>query len=281
MSEFSQRLQWARVEYQPGAAPVVFARLSLLGTASDAMGLSGMTGNESVQVATYLAGLRDTCASWNPLAGGPYATMAAFSKTGAPERMLEGNSVYLEKKFKELASRDYRFTPVVGDAPFLKTATRAQDFNPTNGWGRKLALAIDEVLQRMGRSEQGGETPPTVEPAQFARVIPLIVIVTGAAIAVIGSVAVWRYLDPDLRRDIVMVEDAARNYATRLGLWKETGTMPPPSVSETEALSTVESLAKSRSGSDWLWGAGIAGGITLAAVVSVAISKAASGGRAA
>jgi hypothetical protein len=203
--------------------------------------------------------------------------MAAFSKDGSPDRLLEGNNAYIGQKFDELSTSGYKFTAIVGDAPFLKTATRAQDFNPTNGWGRKLALAIDEVLQRLGKSEQGGDAP--VFPSAVALpMLPIIVIVTGAAIAVIGSVAVWRFLDPDLRRDVVLVEDAARNYAERLGLWKTTGTMPPPSESEKAALSTVESLAKSRSGSDWMWGAGIAGGITLAAVVSVAISRAASGG---
>jgi hypothetical protein len=236
-----------------------------------------MTGADSVHVAAYLAGLRDLCASWDTKTGGPWVTLAAFSKDGAPERMVEGSNLYIERQFTALAKSGYSFIPIVGDAPFLKTATRAQNFNPTSGWGRKLALAIDEVQQRIGRSEQGGDVPAQMSPAVF-RAVPLVVIVTGAAIAVIGSVAVWRFLDPDLRRDIVMIEDAARNYATRLGLWKETGTMPPPSVAEQEALSTVESLAKARSGSDWLWGAGIAGGITLAAVVSVAISRAASGG---
>lgn len=279
MNEFSQRLQWARVEYDPGVAQAVFARLSAFGGSSDSNPLSGMTGSESVQVAAYLAALRDMVASWDTKTGGPYVTMAMF-RDGRGEKVLAGTTKSLAGYFTQGTPKDATFTPIVGDAPFRSFAMAASDKNPTDHWGKKLALACDELLQRFGKSEQGGDVPPQMMPTALP-LVPLVVIVTGAALAVIGSVAVWRFLDPDLRRDMVVVEQAARSYAERLGVWKTTGTMPPPSPAEEDALSTVESMAKSRGQSDWLWGAGIAGGITLAALVSVAISRAASGRRAA
>ena len=274
MSEFSQRLQWARVEYDPGVAQAVFARLALFGGA-DSSPLSGMSGGESVQVAAYLSALRDTVASWDTKTGGPYGTIAIF-QDGHGEKVLEGTTNYLSGYFSSGLQKGTVVVPIVGDAPFRSFATSATDVNPSPKWGKKLALACDELLQRFGKSDQGGDVPAQVSNTALP-LVPLVVIVTGAALAVVGSVAVWRFLDPELRRDMVVVENAARSYAERLGMWKTTGTMPPPSPAEEDALSTIEGLAKARGQTDWLWGAGIAGGITLAALVSVAISRASSG----
>lgn len=277
MSEFTQRLQWARVEYTPEAAELAFGKLAMVNV-PDAMGGPGLKGSDTVQVATFFAALRDVCASYDLKSGGPVSSIAAFKADGESIGVLEGGPEYMRRKTTELLKeKNVGMMAILGDAPFRATATHAYDWNPTPAWGKKLALSIDELLTRMGKSEQGGEVPPAFMAADFVTVafpIPLLVIVTGAALAVIGSVAVWRYLDPDLRRDVLVVKQAAEGYAMRLGIWKQTGTMPPPSAVESDALETVERLSKARASTDWIWGVGLFGGIALAALASVAITRA-------
>lgn len=268
MGEIAQHVLWARVAYQPLAAQAALAGLAM---APETQG-PGLNAGDAVQVAVYLATLRDVVASYDPISGGPVATIAVYTKDGAPVCLYETSAdgaVALSQKMSAVGNYGIY---VVGGAPLRNTGPTG----PVPKWGKKLALALDEVLAKIGSAEQG----PT-QPVGFVNTLnvvlpalaPLAVIVTGAALSVIGVVAVWRYLDPDFRRDALLVKQAAVDYAGRLQIFKDTGAMPPPSQNEVSATSTVEAMAKSRSGTEWMWGAGIAGGVTLVALASAVIGN--------
>lgn len=269
---FSQRVQWARVDYSPELAQ---AALGALIVAPEIKG-PGLSAGDSVQVATYLAMLRDVVASFDMNRGGPYVRLALY-KDGKAWRMVEFTGAQ-QALADEMRSKGLVGALVVGDAPFIPPHVRLPDgWTPVPNWGRKLALALDETLIRIGKAEMGPDVP-----VGFAEVTPVVlpialgtvaVIVTGAALAIIGSVAAWRYLDPDFRRDSLLVRQAAENYAQRLSIFKDTGNMPPPSDNEKNAVTTVESMAKSRATTEWAWVGAIAGGLMVGSVATVAIAR--------
>ena len=270
---FSQRVQWARVDY---SAQLAQAALSALIVAPEVKG-PGLSAGDSVQVATYFALLRDVVASYDVRKGGPHAKIALYDKAGKPYRLIEFVGKQ-ETLADEMAKKGLVGALVVGDAPFGNPHVTLPDgWTPVPHWGRKLALALDQTLIQISKAEEG----PNI-PAGFAEIIPAVfpialgavaIIVTGAALSIISSVAAWRYLDPDLRRDSLLVRQAAENYAQRLSIYKDTGNMPPPSENETKAIDTVEKMASSRSTTEWGWVAAIAGGLAVGSVATVAIAR--------
>jgi hypothetical protein len=249
MGELYNRTAWAAVEVVAGQATAAWNGLAAQATVTDRG--PGLNQADAVQVAAELAALRDLVAAWG------YAQVVGFP-TGAPlvasqARLVETFGVtQLEDTANKMAQAGLDATFLVGDAPFIGEK-----------WGRQLALALDRLLVVIGSAEQGPSEQAHVVPGFLpAAVLPLIVIVTGAALSIIASVATWRYLDPDVRRDGLLVRQAAEDYAARLQTFSKTGSMPAPSETEKSAVGTVERLAAARGGTDWGMGAAIAGGMT-------------------
>src|SRR5262245_12227097 len=269
---FTQKVQWARVDYSTQLAQ---AALSAVILAPEIKG-TGLSAGDAVQVATYFAMLRDVVASYDARKGGPHAKMALYTADGKPYRMVDFVG-HTDTLASEMKAKKLMGALVVGDAPFVDPHVRLTSWTPVPNWGRKLALALDQVLIEFSKAEQGPNVPigfaeitPAVLPLALGTVA---VIVTGAALALIGSVAAWRYLDPDLRRDSLIVRQAAENYAQRLSIFQDTGKMPPPSENETKGIDTVEKLASARGTTEWGWVAAIAGGLCAGSVLTVAIAR--------
>lgn len=268
MNAVTQHIKWARVAYQPIDAQAAFARLAVANPTT-----GGLTGAEQVQCAVYLAMLRDLCAANDPVTG-PSARIAAWDSMGAPIGFFELSYSGSTSLAHKLDAEKAHGLLVVGDAPFSRFATSEAVFadgTRVTKWGKKLALACDEIAIRIAKGEEEADAPPLATDTVLP-IAAVIVIVTGAALAVIGAVAAWRVLDPDFRRDALLVKTAAESYGSRLGVYKATGVMPAPSAVEQAAIPAVESMAKTRATTDWLWGAGIAGGLIVGTVVSVAVA---------
>jgi hypothetical protein len=269
---FSQKVQWARVDYNAQIAQAAFTTLMV---APEVKG-PGLSAGDAVQVVTYLSVLRDVVASYDTRRGGPYAKIALYDGDGKPYRLVDfvGKVGALDA---EMGKKGLYGAMVVGEAPFLNPHVDVISWTPIPGWGRKLALALEGTIIGISNAEQGPDIPagfaeiiPAILPAVLA---PVAIIVTGAAIAVIGSVAAWRYLDPDFRRDSTLIRVAAEDYAKRLSIFQDTGNMPPPSENEQKAVDTVEKMASARSNSDWIWAVALAGGLALGSVATVAIAR--------
>lgn len=266
MSELSQRLQWARVDYSATLAQTAWA---LLRNAPEIRG-PGFTQADAVQAVTELAMLRDLVAGWN------YARIAEFSPDGRHELWTAYGRRGVADLVAQIERRGNAAMPVVGDAPFVAPPEAVRASDPAKRWGQKLALALDEVMMRIGKAELGPNIP--LGGQQVADLVALqlaliAVIVAGAALSVIGSVAAWRYLDPEFRRDALLVREAAENYAQRLDIFERTGDMPPPSDVENQAVRSVETMAAAREKTDWLTGGLVAGGITVGFVAVGLITR--------
>lgn len=271
-----QQIMWARVSYTPVAAQAALAALAL---SPEAHG-PGLSAGDAVQVAAYLATLRDVVATFNPMTGGPGAQILEYDKSNKQVCIYNVNAQQAVDVEDHITSKGNRGVLLVGDAEFYgwstQPATRADGIQvgPVDAWGKKLALALDQVLEKIGSAEQGPNIPVGMAQAVNAAIplAALAVVVTGAALAIIGAVAAWRYLDPDFRRDALAIKTAAENYAQRLNIMTTTGQMPPPSENEKSAAQAVESYAKERSTTDWLWGAGIFVGLIGGTLISVKIA---------
>ena len=139
-------------------------------------------------------------------------------------------------------------------------------------WGRKLALALDWNCVALAKAAKAGAVPsgyrgelPTIGPAVVA------IIVGGVAVTVIASVAVYRYLEPEVRVRMAEIEAAAAAYALRIEASRATGIMPPVSPIETANAKAVEEAAGERTKREWGWAAAIAGTIVLVTVGSAYI----------
>ena len=262
MGEIYNSGAWAAVGHVDGQAGATWAALASQANVT-ARG-PGLSQGEAVQVALELAALRDLCAAWG------FARVAAFPKPGATvdpaqPRYVETHGLEeLNATADRMAKAGLDATFVVGLAPFIEVPNAL----PVPSWGRLLALALDGLMVTIGTAEQGPAEQARVTPGFLpAAVIPLVVIVTGAALSIIGTVATWRYLDPDVRRDGLVIRQAATDYAQRLVVYQQSGTMPPPSTLETGALETVQRLAAARATTDWTWAAVVAGGVTVGTLV--------------
>jgi hypothetical protein len=128
------------------------------------------------------------------------------------------------------------------------------------------------VLRRIAKAKQtdtgAGMITPAVAPAVVA------IIVGGAALAVVAGAAAWRYLDPDLRRDVAQVQAAATMFSARLQTNRETGKMPDPSPVETGVAKRIEKLAKDETQRGLLVGGAVVGGLVAAVGATLAIRRA-------
>ncbi|HXS82637.1 MAG TPA: hypothetical protein VN896_07930 [Methylomirabilota bacterium] len=273
MSELGQRLRWARVDY---SATIAESAWGLMSHAPEIRG-PGLTQADAVQVVTELAALRDLVGSWN------IARVAEFFPGGGSKLWTAYGRRGLSELVADIERRGSRAMPVVGDAPLVQFgagvfggSTDVTATNPTTNWGPNLALALDQVMVGIGKAELGPNIP--IGGQQVADLVALqlaflAVIVAGAALSVIGSVAAWRFLDPEFRRDATIVRQAAQNYAQRLDQFEKTGTMPPASDIEQQAAPTVLDLAKQRSGSGWLMGGLVAGGLGVGFVLAGLLTR--------
>lgn len=151
------------------------------------------------------------------------------------------------------------------------------DLSPGSGpvpkWGPTLALALDQCVRRIAKSETstspgGAEVIPAIEPLSIGTIA---VIVGGVAVAVIGGIAAYRFLEPSARVQIAAVEAATLAYQERLAVFEKTGQMPSVSEIERANAASVVEAAKSSGRADWIvTGAAVGGtavGATLASVV--------------
>jgi hypothetical protein len=267
-----QAWRYARVTYNPAAAEIVAAKLTgwaAMGAASPEQG-PGLTQDETVQFVADLAVLRHFAAC-----GRNRVKWAVYDAAGSFLR------IEWSRDFAELGEGETAL-PVVGDeAP--PPAGMARDYpaarDPTPTWPRDLTLAIDALLREIKGAEVAGSIPPGYgfealpggpggEAIQSAWPIAAIAIVVGgAAVALIGKDAVWRYFDPTVRNHAASLRSAAKAYQMRLEVQEQTGVMPAASSIETSNAATVGELAKGQSRRYWGYGAaalaGLGGGAAL------------------
>jgi hypothetical protein len=282
MSELANRTYWALVDYSSAAADAAWA--AMLAEAPIVTEGPGLTQNDAVQIVANVAATRDLVGNFQ------CRTIVEYTHAGVAVAVWEVYGVYAAHTLTgQIIQRGNVYIFVVGDAPLQKygpggfsqpgdqTAsdpTMAQilaDISPV--WGMKLALALDEVVARIGKAQIGGAPPGSIDQVIAPALGTTAVIVAGVAIAVIGSLAAWRYLDPDLRASALMIKAAAESYAERLQTYAQTGTMPPASEVEKDAAPTVQSFAKSRSATDWSWGIGVVVGVSLAFLAVAALGS--------
>lgn len=254
---------YAKVDLVPGVAEVIATAMG--GLASSNVEGPGLTQEDCVQLVSRWAWYRDRM-----MRGSAGNIKVALYYNGAFQRVWEGPIANLQKL---LADGKCTARLITGDGPLVSPIPGGPGLG--DDWAVQLAKAIDCTTTRIKKAKQGGDIPiglasftkPIVAPAVVA------IIVGGAAVAVIGSVAVWRYFDPDLRKHVATVQGAVAAYDARVAVGKATGTMPPPSPLELGAKKAVEDAASTETTSSLLWGLGIAGGLTAGAVGLAALTK--------
>lgn len=252
---------YAKVDYVMGGGDVIAASVTAWAALPTETG-PGLDQGDATQLATDLSVIRHTATLEE------IGCWAIFDAAGA----------FRGKRYERLRMPDvpegWQALPIVGDERLPSTTPLAGEGLPKD-WGRQLALAIDRTIEQIAKAKTaagapagfGSLTVPIASPALVA------IIVGGAALAVIGTVAAWRYLDPGLRTRIAEVRAAAKSYQDRLRVKNETGTMPPPSPIETSNADAVATAAGEREKSDWLWGAAAVGGITGGSLLTAVISR--------
>lgn len=255
--------RYARVNFAHGMAPMIAVKLELqdVGTPFGGAG-PGMTQDEAVQVVADLALARDVVVN----AGRPLR-YAAF----ADGKWL-GN--LLAEDTPDAAGAE--LVPIVGDGP-RRIVSPPSDGLPDN-WPIILSDACDAVIRRVAKADRTSQIP-----IGYSMAIPVIapviaaIIVGGAAVAVIGTVAAWRYLDPQARTAVKLLEASSQAYRSRLETFRETGKMPPASDLETNTASEVLKLAgEGKSGSylvGGLVGAGVMGAVGGGLLIGKALEK--------
>lgn len=269
-----QAWKYARVIYSPAVADTVAAKMAgwaAMGGLGPERG-PGVTQDEAVQLVTNLSVLRHSAAM-----GVNAGRFAVYGLSG------DFRGVQLNPKAETLDAEYQTAVPIVGDEPPPPAGLSSPydpNLDPVANWPRKLVLAIDRVCTQIAKSEKGGSIPqgygfdplpPGVGGEGTLAAWPAIgivaVIVGGAAIATIGGVAVWRYLDADVRTRTAEISAAGTAYQARLQVYQASGTMPPPGPLETANAKAIEEAAKESSDKYWLIGAaalaGIGGGAAL------------------
>lgn len=234
-------MRYAKIQLIPNAGNLVVAYLAASGVVS--VDGPGVTQEDAVQLVGQLAMQRDAAqlATRDRMRVAVYDSSGRFlgisttsaSKPGMPADVRAGGATML---------------PLVGDAPLVG-----------DPWARDLADAIDNVTRAIARAKTATKPPVGGAPIVPAG-LPLAaaILVGGAAVAVIGSVAAWRYLDPELRRDTAAIGAAATAYTDRLRTAAQTGTMPGPSEIEKSVAERVRARASSERTTGLLVGGGIA-----------------------
>lgn len=263
MSEFSQRLMWARVDY---SAPLAQTSWGILRAAPEIQG-PGVNQADAVQLVTDMAVLRDVVGAWG------CSHVVAFDRaTGAPVGeffpLSRAETDELATRLEKAGAGAYY---VVGDLGLSEPKIIRGRSGVMANWGPQLALALDQLCIEIAHAKQGPDIPIGAMSTANMMGLPVAavaIIVTGAALAVIGGIAAWRYLDPDFRRDAALIRSAAEDYAKRLDTFERTGAMAPPSQNELNAVPAVKAMADKRQGTDWTWAGIIAGGLTGGALLS-------------
>lgn len=257
------RGDYARVELVGPAADFIAAAMGVLST--QPFKGPGLTQEDAVQLVSRWAWMRDRF--MRGAAGNVRVALA--EKGGAFRGTWDGSLDALGK----LLTADTRLsaTLIVGDGPLVAPAPGGPGL--PNDWAIRLGRALDGLTLTIAQSEQAGDIPAgfasitkTIGPAAITAII-----VGGAALAVVGGVAVWRYFDPELRKHTSAIHAAAQAYDQRLQTLKATGQMPPPSQIELGAQSAVESASKDETRRSLVWAGAIAGGLTVGAVGIAAV----------
>jgi len=259
-----QAWRFAQTQYDPATAGMVAAKLAgwaALGGLGPQRG-PGLTQNEAVQFALFLAVMRSTIAT-----RGEFYRVAVYNRRGQFEGVEKLVTI-------PTTSTDRFYTPIVGDEPVPPHGLRYREawgaLNPDPRWGKQLVLAIDRLLTQIAQAERGGEVPAGYEfpppgetpvwPAAFP-IAGIALIVAGSAVAIIGTAAAWRYLDPDVRVRAAEVAAAARSYQVRLENARATGVMQPPSPLELANAAAVKQAASEQEWRYAAYGAGAVVGI--------------------
>ena len=256
---------YAKVDLVPGVAEVIATAMG--GLAGASVEGPGLTQEDAVQLVSRWAWYRDRI-----MRGAHIGTnlKAALYYKGKFQRVWEGEMKDLAAK---LADGTFTARLIVGDGPITSPIHGGEGLGAD--WAAQIAKAIDCTTRKIKDAKQGGDIPvgfssftkPIVAPAVVA------IIVGGVAVSVIGGVAVWRYLDPELRKHVATVQGAAQAFDARIQAYKQTGQMPPPSAIELGAKKAIEEAAgNEKSHSMWV-GLGIATGITAGAVGVAALTK--------
>lgn len=155
---------------------------------------------------------------------------------------------------------------IVGDGPIVSPYPGGKGL-PDN-WAALLGRALDNTTELINKAKKGGTVPAGYASFTQTVVAPLIVgiIVGGVAVTVIGTAAVWRYFDPDVRKQVAMLHAASAAFDARVQVAKQTGTLPPPSEIELGAKELVGNAAGEETKRSLLIAGGIAGGLTLGAI---------------
>lgn len=257
-------MSYAKVDWSPGGSEIIAVSLGVTAAADGSTGPNpgGTVAHaDLVQLATGLSLFRDS----NMIGARGLARVACFNKLGSLIGVSRVNPID-PKLPKECTS----FYTIAGDGPIVSVKGGA---GLPDNWGAQLARASDNCLRRIGKSKQtdgsgGGMVTPALAPVAIA------IIVGGAALAVIGTVAAWRYLDPDLRRDIAQTQVAASAFSARLQALRETGTLPPPSPVETGVAKRIATLSSDETKRGLLYGGAVAGGVVAVAGAGWAIRRA-------
>lgn len=263
LGRFTEPGRLARVEYDQASADAAFAGLRV---APEVKG-PGLSQADAVQCATQLAVLR------SGVTNGGRGPIAVFDAQGRFLRMVE---VIADRRglADELVRRGERVVFVVG-----KQGTPLIHADPGQGvpknWGLVLALALDRQCRVIADAEMGPNVPIGFADLRetFFPGVPAILLVAGAALSVIGAVAAWRYLDPDARREMLEVREAARHYSERLHIFEQTGRMPAPSDIEKATAGRAERAASEEKGGDWGVGVAIGGGFAAGTLLAGALSS--------
>lgn len=255
---------YAKVDWQPGGSELISASLAVTaatdpGTGPNAAG--SVAKADLVQLATGLALYRDS----NMLGARNYARVACYDKAGRYLGIFRVDP----RTNKGIPKATETLYPIAGNGPIVSVS--GSDGLPQD-WSRQLALATDNVLRRVAKSKEQNTGAGMITPA-LAPVVAA-VIVGGVALAVVGGIAAWRYLDPELRRDVAQLDAAASAFSQRLATQRDTGTMPPPSPLETATAKRVETLSRDESRRAMMIGGAVVGGIVVAGGIALAVREA-------
>jgi len=267
LAPVSSAYKVARVEYSAAQASAAIALLRGAGPETRGPGLDQ---SDAIQVATHLALLR------HEVLGAGRAKVAVyraripagrtFTVTGDPMGEFLGTFYPGEGPRQGV----YRI-PIVGTEPLF---TRPPGPGLPEDWSRSLALAIDELLARIAKADEGASQPAGARSTADLSLLPfaiVAVIVGGAAAAIVSSVALWRFLAPETRIGIAAVEQAGSDYAARLRILKETGTLPAPSPNELASAAQIEKLASAQRPGKWMLGGAVAAGALAGLLLSIAL----------
>lgn len=251
--------KYARVELIPDAADVIATTLGAVATAP--IKGPGLTQEDAVQLVSRWAWMRDRFMRG---AAGDVKAALYDTKAGAFAGVFEGPVAELSKK---LAARpELQATLVVGDGPIAAPLPGGGELG--DNWGPELARALDNASTMIAGLPQAGDIPAGFASLSKLVAAPAIVgiIVGGAAIAVIGSVAVWRFLDPQHRSYVSGLNAAAKAYDQRVQAYKATGKMPPPTPTEVSMGEAIKNQSSDEVKKSLIYAGAIAGGLTLSAV---------------